>query len=97
LQVGAGLSLAGTAVGCSTLSAGVAGTEVSPGTVTYWNLFGGGNGVRMETMEDAYRAGQGSPKLKRRPSRGHPYYTKLSLATIGNVPRSVSGYDERRD
>jgi multiple sugar transport system substrate-binding protein len=91
LQVATGLSLAGTAAGCSTLSAGVAGTDVAPGTVTYWNLFGGGDGVRMQTMEDAYRAGAGSPKLEAATfTWGNPYYTKVSLATIGNVPPDVA-------
>lgn len=91
LGVAAGLSAAGATTGCSVLSAGVAGTEVAPGTVTYWNLFGGGDGARMLVMQNAYRASPGSPRLQAATfTWGNPYYTKLSLATIGNVPPDVA-------
>lgn len=77
--------------GCGVLSAGIAGTEVAPQTVTYWNLFGGGDGARMLTMQDRYRASPGSPALQAATfTWGNPYYTKLSLATIGNVPPDVA-------
>ncbi|TQJ16129.1 carbohydrate ABC transporter substrate-binding protein (CUT1 family) [Kribbella jejuensis] len=88
---GLGVAALGATTGCSVLGAGVAGTEVAPGTVTYWNLFGGGDGARMLVMEDAYRAGPGSPKLQAATfTWGNPYYTKLSLATIGQVPPDVA-------
>ncbi|MET0694271.1 MAG: hypothetical protein ABWY56_10075, partial [Propionibacteriaceae bacterium] len=55
LGAAAGLALAGGLSGCSSaLSAGLAGTALAPGTLTYWNLFGGGDGSRMETMEGTY-------------------------------------------
>ena len=42
-----GLGLAGALSGCgSPLAAGLAGTELSPGTLTFWNLFGGGDGAQ---------------------------------------------------
>ena len=88
--LGAGL-LGGGLSGCTTLAAGVAGTEVAPGTVTYWNLFGGGDGARMKAMEDAYRAGPGTPALQAATfTWGNPYYTKVSLATLGDAPPDVA-------
>lgn len=90
LALGAGL-LGGGMSGCSTLAAGVAGTEVAPGTVTYWNLFGGGDGARMQAMEDAYRAAPGTPGLQAATfTWGNPYYTKVSLATLGDAPPDVA-------
>src|SRR3954454_24872171 len=65
LGIAAGLGVAGGLSGCgSALSAGVAGTELAPGTVTFWNLFGGGDGVRMQAMEDGYRKSQGAAPLQ---------------------------------
>jgi multiple sugar transport system substrate-binding protein len=41
--------------GCSTpVGAGLAGSKIDPGTVAYWNLFGGGDGVRMQAMEAGF-------------------------------------------
>jgi multiple sugar transport system substrate-binding protein len=88
----AGLGLAGGLSGCGTaLSAGIAGTELAPGTITYWNLFGGGDGVRMVAMQDAYRKSEGAAKLEAATfSWGNPYYTKVSLATVGGAPPDVA-------
>ena len=87
-----GLALAGGLSGCSSaLSAGLAGTELAPGTVTYWNLFGGGDGSRMETMEDTYRPSHGPTSLQAATfTWGNPYYTKVSLATLGGAPPDVA-------
>jgi multiple sugar transport system substrate-binding protein len=92
LGIAAGLGLAGGLSGCgSALSAGVAGTELAPGTVTFWNLFGGGDGVRMETMEAGYQKAKGSAPLQAATfSWGNPYYTKVSLATLGGAPPDVA-------
>ena len=47
---------AATLAACSSpVGAGIAGTQLAPGTIDYWNLFGGGDGVRMEQMEDGFR------------------------------------------
>ncbi|SDT47788.1 extracellular solute-binding protein [Microlunatus soli] len=92
LGVAAGLGLAGGLSGCgSAFSAGVAGTELAPGTVTFWNLFGGGDGVRMQAMEDGYRKSPGAAPLQAATfSWGNPYYTKVSLATLGGAPPDVA-------
>ena len=89
----AGAGIAALA-GCSTpVGAGLANTRLDPGTVDYWNLFGGGDGVRMQQMLDGYR--KANPGIDaRRPSRsawGNPYYTKLSLATVGGKPPERGG------
>jgi multiple sugar transport system substrate-binding protein len=59
--------------------------------VDYWNLFGGGDGVRMIEMEDVFR--KKFPNISLRAitfAWGNPYYTKLSLATIGDQPPDVA-------
>jgi multiple sugar transport system substrate-binding protein len=78
--------------GCSTpVGAGLANTELDPGTVEYWNLFGGGDGVRMTQMEDGYRAANPGTALQAITfTWGNPYYTKLSLATVGGKPPHVA-------
>jgi multiple sugar transport system substrate-binding protein len=82
-----GLALAGCG---SPLEAGFTGTKIAPGTVDYWNLFGGGDGVRMQemlqTFEDTSDYGLKAVTL----TWGNPYYTKLSLATIGGRPPDVA-------
>ncbi|HEY9292945.1 MAG TPA: extracellular solute-binding protein [Microlunatus sp.] len=92
LGIAAGAGLAGGLAGCgSALSAGVAGTELAPGTVTYWNLFGGGDGVRMVAMEDAYEKSPNAAQLQAATfAWGNPYYTKVSLATLGGAPPDVA-------
>ena len=78
--------------GCgSALSAGLAGTELAPGTITYWNLFSGGDGGRMIAMEDAYRKSRGAAALQAATfAWGNPYYTKVALATRGGAPPDVA-------
>ncbi len=76
--------------GCSTLGAGITGAPVAPGTVTFWDLFGGGDGVRMADMLTKFQ--QGHPELGFQHvtlAWGNPYYTKLSLATLGDQPPDV--------
>ena len=78
--------------GCSTpVGAGLANTPLDPGTVDYWNLFGGGDGVRMQQMLDGYRkAHPNTPLQAVTLAWGNPYYTKLSLATVGKKPPNVA-------
>ncbi|MBO0811155.1 MAG: extracellular solute-binding protein [Microlunatus sp.] len=92
LGLAAGVGLAGGLSGCgSAFSAGIARTQLAPGTVTYWNLFGGGDGVRMIAMQDAYRKSSGASPLQAATfAWGNPYYTKLSLATVGGAPPDVA-------
>ena len=87
----AGAGATGVA-GCSTpLSAGLVNTKLDPGTIEYWNLFGGGDGVRMQQMLDGYRAAHPGTNLQAITlAWGNPYYTKLSLATVGEKPPHVA-------
>ncbi|MEV6843616.1 extracellular solute-binding protein [Actinoplanes sp. NPDC051411] len=91
LRGAAGLGVAALA-GCSSpVVAGLADTAVNPGTVDYWNLFGGGDGVRMQQMEDGYRSSHPRTPLQAVTlAWGNPYYTKLSLATVGQKPPDVA-------
>ena len=78
--------------GCSSpVGAGLANTPLDPGTVDYWNLFGGGDGVRMQQMLDVYRKTHPKTPLQAVTlAWGNPYYTKLSLATVGQKPPNVA-------
>jgi multiple sugar transport system substrate-binding protein len=83
---------AATLAGCSTpIGAGLTNTELDPGVVEFWDLFGGGDGVRMDQMLDGYRAAGPANRLQAITlSWGDPYYTKLSLATVGDEPPDVA-------
>ena len=92
LATAAGLGLAAGLTGCGTaISTGLVGTPLAPGTLTYWNLFGGGDGARMQTMLDQYRASHPGSTLQAATfTWGNPYYTKVSLATLGDAPPDVA-------
>jgi multiple sugar transport system substrate-binding protein len=93
LGAAAGIGLAGGFSGCGTaIGAGLVGSELSPGTLTFWNLFGGGDGARLQTMLDIYADQQGGPDSLQAATFtwGNPYYTKVTLATIGGAPPDVA-------
>jgi multiple sugar transport system substrate-binding protein len=83
---------AGALSACSTpVGAGLAGSTLDPGTVQYWNLFGGGDGVRMQAMESGFEKTHRNIGLSAVTlAWGNPYYTKLSLATLGQKPPDVA-------
>ncbi|GAA2537231.1 extracellular solute-binding protein [Winogradskya consettensis] len=73
--------------GCSGLTPG----RDPGGTLSFWNLFGGGDGLRLTQMLDAYRAANRGVSLEAVTlAWGNPYYTKLSLATLGDKPPDVA-------
>lgn len=78
--------------GCdSPIAAGLARTQLDSSTVTFWNLFGGGDGARLKTMLDQYSKDHGSGSLTASTfAWGDPYYTKLTLATVGGQPPDVA-------
>jgi multiple sugar transport system substrate-binding protein len=78
--------------GCSSpVVAGLTATPLDPDTVDYWNLFGGGDGVRMQQMQAVYRKTHPQTRLQAVTlAWGNPYYTKLSLSTLGDKPPSVA-------
>jgi multiple sugar transport system substrate-binding protein len=80
-----------TTAGCSSVGAGLLNMSPDSGTVSYWNLFGGGDGVRMTQMEDGYR--KANPNIELRSvtlTWGNPFYTKLALSTVGDRPPDVA-------
>jgi len=83
---------AGALSACSTpVGSGLAGTTIDPGALQYWNLFGGGDGVRMQAMESGFQKSHPSIGLSSVTlAWGNPYYTKLSLATLGDKPPDVA-------
>lgn len=88
LQRSAALGLGGSATitlldACSATNASV--------DLTYWNLFGGGDGVRMQQMEGSYSTDH--PKISLESvvlAWGAPYYTKLAMAAAGGRPPDVA-------
>ena len=88
-----GVTLGGAALaGCSSpVVSGLAVSRSAPGGLDYWNLFGGGDGVRMQEMLDGFRKANPDVGLSAVTlTWGNPYYTKLSLATIGDKPPGVA-------
>lgn len=82
---------AGLLSGCSSLAAGGLGSEPAPQTTSFWNLWAGGDGARAEQMYEAYRSKFGADSLEAITfAWGNPYYTKLSLATLGNRPPDMA-------
>jgi multiple sugar transport system substrate-binding protein len=64
----------------------------SPGTsIVYWNLFGGGDGVRMVQMENDFTKNNPDIGLESVTlAWGDPYYTKLAMAASGGRPPEVA-------
>jgi multiple sugar transport system substrate-binding protein len=90
---GAGLiGLGGVLSGCGTaLASGVAGTGPPGNTLSYWNLLGGGDGTRMQAMQQVYQKQHPNIALDAVVlAWGNPYYTKVSLATLGQRPPDVA-------
>ncbi|WP_432519833.1 extracellular solute-binding protein [Kineococcus sp. SYSU DK006] len=79
---------AGTAVtGC----ADAVGTAAGSTPLRYWNLFAGGDGVRMVELGERFAAAH--PAISLEPTTlawGQPYYTKLAMACAGGRAPDVS-------
>src|SRR5882672_1631243 len=86
--------LAGSAaLGIAGMTAGCAGGDLFAGGVPlrFWNLFGGGDGVNMLAMLDAFRTA--NPDVNVEASTlawGPPYYTKLAMAAAGGRAPDVA-------
>ena len=93
-MVGAGIAaLALPLTACSTpAAAGLAGSALDPRTLVFWNLFGGGDGSRMQAMEAGYQKTHGGLRSLQSTTFawGNPYYSKLTLATVGHKPPDVA-------
>jgi multiple sugar transport system substrate-binding protein len=84
---GAATALGGLALtGCGNISIAGRGR-----TVDFWNLFGGGDGARLDEMESDFRNNHPEIQLDSTTlSWGAPYYTKLAMATVGGRPPEVA-------
>ncbi|AGZ44279.1 extracellular solute-binding protein [Actinoplanes friuliensis DSM 7358] len=81
---------AATALGLTGCAGLTPGRDTS-GSLDFWNLFGGGDGVRMTQMLDGFRTANPGIELSAVTlAWGNPYYTKLSLATLGDKPPDVA-------
>ncbi len=86
---GAAAGLGGVALSSCSPSVGLIGGGKQ--IVTFWNLFGGGDGARLGTMESKFRKGHPDLGLKSITlAWGAPYYTKLAMATVGGSPPDVA-------
>ena len=60
-------------------------------TLHFWNLFGGGDGARLADMESDYVKSHPEVDLKATTlTWGAPYYTKVSMSTVGGRPPDVA-------
>jgi multiple sugar transport system substrate-binding protein len=75
-------------------AAGCAGRDLFAGDgipLRFWNLFGGGDGVNMLAMLDAFRAANPDVALEAVTlAWGPPYYTKLAMAAAGGRAPDVA-------
>ena len=85
--------------GATALGLGAAGVVATTGppigggsrTISFWHLFSGGDGERMNQMLTAF--GKSGSGIKVEPvtlTWGPPYYTKLQLAAVGGRPPDVA-------
>ena len=82
---GAAAGVGGLALSSCSPSVGLIGS--SKPTVTFWNLFGGGDGARLGEMESTFRKNHPDLGLKSITfTWGPPYYTKLAMAIAGGSP-----------
>jgi len=88
----AGLAIPALAGCAGPVSAGLVGAQLDPKTLIYWNLFGGGDGSRMQSMEAGYeKTHGGSSSLQSTTfTWGNPYYSKVTLSTVGHKPPDVA-------
>jgi multiple sugar transport system substrate-binding protein len=69
----------------------------SKSTVHFWNLFGGGDGARLSDMESNFVDSNSDLELESTTlTWGAPYYTKLSMSTVGGRPPEVAVLHQTR-
>src|SRR5436305_132363 len=65
-------------------------SSIAPSAINYWNLFGGGDGVRMIQMQNDFVRSHPDINLNAVTlAWGEPYYTKLAMASSGGRPPYV--------
>ena len=85
-----GLGIGATVSGCSSpVLSGLTAARETAGSVDFWNLFGGGDGVRMQQMLDVLPRGQPGHRPRRRDAGlGQPV---LHEALAGHGRRQAAG------
>ena len=85
--------------GATALAGGLAASSAGFGTVAaqdrrelrFWNLFGGGDGARLQEMQSAFSAATPDIDLEAVTfAWGPPYYTKLAMSAVGGRPPAVA-------
>jgi multiple sugar transport system substrate-binding protein len=65
--------------------------------VHFWNLFGGGDGARLTDMQSEFVSSNPAIELESTTlTWGAPYYTKLSMSTVGGRPPEVAVMHQTR-
>jgi multiple sugar transport system substrate-binding protein len=86
--------IGGAAVGAAAaLGVATTGSPFKGGTetVTFWHLFGGGDGERLTEILAAIDAEHADSDVRQLILQwGNPYYTKLALAAVGGSPPDVA-------
>ncbi|MEU1789876.1 extracellular solute-binding protein [Streptomyces sparsogenes] len=86
-----GLAAAGALGAGATACAAPSSVAEGKTRLRYWHLFGGGDGVNMREMLDAYSASHPSIGLEAATLQwGSPYYTKLGMAGAGGRAPEVA-------
>ena len=86
---GAAMGLSGLTLSSCSPSLGLVGN--SKPTVTFWNLFSGGDGARLKEMQASFRKNHPDLGLEAVTLEwGPPYYTKLAMAITGGSPPDVA-------
>lgn len=81
----------GSSAALTLLEACGGSTSGSGTSIVYWNLFGGGDGVRMVQMENDFTSAHPNINLQAVTlAWGDPYYTKLAMAAAGGRPPDVA-------
>lgn len=90
---GAGAAIGGLALSsCSGSPSGGSGR-----IVRFWNLFGGGDGARLTSMQGNFVDSNPGIELESTTlTWGAPYYTKLSMSTVGGRPPEVAVMHQTR-
>ncbi len=91
---GAATAFGGMALAsCSGVPVGGTGGDI----VHFWNLFGGGDGARLADMQKEFVDSNPNIELESTTlTWGAPYYTKLSMSTVGGRPPEVAVMHQTR-
>ena len=86
------VAAAGALSGCSSaVGQAFTGSAGPPSLLNFWHPFTGGDGAQLVAMQRTYRARNPVTDLKSTTLVwGAPYYTKLTLATLGGRPPQVA-------